>query len=63
MRTTGRDPVDGWIYLDTPVLRDGRGPERVATEAPPDDWQPRPFIGFTMPAVESEPLLWEGDNS
>ena len=60
----GRDAVDGYIWLYGPSLIKSGGPERVATEDPPDDWQPAPFLGFTTPSrPEVDPLLWDGDQA
>lgn len=28
-------------------VRDSGGPVRVSDETPPEDWEPKPFIGFT----------------
>lgn len=43
---TGRDAVDGWVYLSEPTLVKGGGPERVATEEPPKEWVAPPLLGF-----------------
>jgi len=44
---TGRDAVDGWVYLSEPSIIKGGGPERTATEDPPEDWEPPRFLGFS----------------
>lgn len=31
----------------TPSVSMSSGPERTATEPPPDDWKPLPLLGFT----------------
>lgn len=58
--------VDGLpdrYWLDEPQIVKGGGPERVATEEPPDDWTPTPLLGFAAPVVEREPLTWDGDGA
>jgi len=63
MSTTGRDPVDGWVYLRDPAIIKGGGPERVSTEDPPEGWTPPPFLGFSAPTEGPEPKLWDGDGA
>jgi hypothetical protein len=63
----GRDPVAGSVWLPTPALSKGGGPERVTSEEPPEDWQPQPFLGFTgthaVDQSSSDPAVWDGDQA
>ena len=52
----GRDPTEGTIWLWEPHVVTGSGPQRVATENPPDDWTPPPLLGFTTPPPPPDPL-------
>lgn len=58
-----RDAVTGSKWVAEPSLSKGGGPERVATEDPPADWAPAPFLGFAPPRPLVEPELWDGDQA
>lgn len=44
-------------------VTDSGGPSRVATEQPPEGWEPKPLLGFAPKRVERDPLTWDGDNA
>lgn len=41
-------PALRWTPTNATIERTG-GPERVATEPPPEDWKPYPLLGFGTP--------------
>lgn len=54
-------PEQRWdLHTGGPVVRDGRGPERVVTDQPDRGFRRRP-VGFRP--SEREPEVWEGDDS
>lgn len=50
---TARRHIPTWSRPYARVIHSG-GPARVRDEAPPEGWEPRPFMGFTSNVKKEE---------